>query len=81
MGLVIGLLLAAMREASNSVLKSLKDVRAYTELPILGSIPLVETDVATRRRKRRTGLAWTMACLAGVAAISACVAYYYTTKI
>ena len=39
-------------------LKNLKDVRAYTQMSILGSIPLLENDFVVRRRKRL--------CLAGL---------------
>ena len=40
MGFVIGLFLAGAREAKDTSLKNLKDVRAYTQLTILGSVPL-----------------------------------------
>ena len=40
MGLVLGLFLAGAREAKDTSLKNLKDVRAYTQLTILGSVPL-----------------------------------------
>ena len=39
MGLVLGLFLAGAREAKDTSLKNLKDVRAYTQLTILGSVP------------------------------------------
>ena len=52
LGLVLGLCLAGAREVKDTALKNLKDVRAYTQLPVLGSIPLLENDLVVRRRKR-----------------------------
>ena len=66
LGLVIGLVLAGAREAKDTSLKNLKDVRAYTQLTILGSVPLLENDLVVRRRKRLTWLAWSTACLVGI---------------
>jgi succinoglycan biosynthesis transport protein ExoP len=80
-GLAIGLCLAAAREVKDSSLKNLKDVRAYTQLPVLGSVPLLENDVVVRRRKRLSWLAWSTACLVGVVIMSSSVVYYYATKL
>ena len=41
-GLGLGILLAAAHEVRNTSLKNLKDVRAYTNVPVLSSIPLLE---------------------------------------
>ena len=60
-GLVLGLLLAGAREMKDTSLKNLKDVRAYTQLPILGSIPLLENDLVVKRRRRITWLGWSIA--------------------
>ncbi len=76
-GLVIGILLAGAREVKDTSLKNLKDVRAYTQLPILGSVPLLENDLVVRRRRRLAWLGWAAACLAGVAIMSGSVIYYY----
>ncbi len=81
LGLVVGLLLAGAREVKNTALKNLKDVRAYTQLQILGSIPLLENDLVVRRRRRLGWLAWSTACLVGVVVMSSSVAYYYATKL
>jgi len=81
MGLMIGLFFAAVREARNTALKSLKDLVVYTELPILGNIPLVETDGAVRRRKRRAWLAWSAACSLGFLVMSSSIFYYLATKV
>lgn len=80
-GLVIGLCLAGAREMKDTSLKNLKDVRAYTQLPVLGSVPLLENDVVVRRRKRLSWLAWSTAGLVGVVIMSSSVVYYYATKL
>jgi len=79
-GLILGLFLAGAREVKDSSLKNLKDVRVYTQLPILGSIPLLENDLVVRRRRRLAWLAWSTACLVGVTIMSSSVVYYYATK-
>jgi len=80
-GLIFGLCLAAAREMQDTALKNLRDVRAYTQLPVLGSIPLLENDLVSRRRKHLAWLAWSTACLVGVIVISSSVAYYFATKL
>jgi uncharacterized protein involved in exopolysaccharide biosynthesis len=80
-GLILGLLLAGAREVKNTSLKNLKDVRAYTQLPVLGSIPLLENDLVVRRSRRLAWLAWSTACLVGIVIMSSSVVYYYNTKI
>jgi uncharacterized protein involved in exopolysaccharide biosynthesis len=80
-GLMLGLCLAGAREVKDTALKNLKDVRAYTQLPVLGSIPLLENDVVVRRRRRLGWLAWSTACLVGVVIMSSSVVYYYATKL
>lgn len=80
-GLVIGLCLAGVREVKDTALKNLKDVRAYTQLPVLGSIPLLENDLVVRRRKRLAWLAWSTACLVGMVIMSSSVVYYFATRI
>ena len=79
-GLLLGLLLAGGREVKDTSLKNLKDVRTYTQLTILGCIPLLENDLVVRRRQRLSLLAWSTACLVGMVVASASVYYYYSTK-
>ena len=79
-GILVGLLLAGAREVKDTSLKNLKDVRAYTQLTILGCIPLLENDLVVRRRRRLSLLAWSTACLVGTVVASASVYYYYSTK-
>ncbi len=76
-GVVLGLILVAAREIKNTSLKNLKDARLYTNLAILGSIPLIENDAIVRRRNRAMWLGWTGATLAGLAIMAASVARYY----
>lgn len=80
-GLIIGATLAGAREAKDTSLKNLKDVRAYTQLTILGSVPLLENDLVVRRRKRLSWLAWSTACLVGILIMTGAVFYYYATKV
>lgn len=80
MGLLLGLVLAGAREMKDTSLKNLKDVRAYTHMSILGSIPLLENDFVVRRRRRVAWLGWTAACLAAAVLMAGSVAYYFATK-
>lgn len=80
-GLLLGIVIAGALEMKDSSLKNLKDVRAYTQMPILGSIPLLENDFVVRRRKRLAWLGWTTASLAAVVIMSGSVVYYYVTKV
>lgn len=79
-GLVLGLFIAGAREMRDSTLKNLKDVRTYTKLTILGSVPLIENDLVVRRRRRLGWLAWSTACLAGVAIMAGSIYFYYANK-
>ncbi len=81
LGLILGLVLAGVREVKDTSLKNLKDVRAYTRLQVLGSIPLLENDLVVRRRRRLGWLAWSTACLVGIVIMASSVAYYYQTKL
>jgi uncharacterized protein involved in exopolysaccharide biosynthesis len=76
MGLMIGLVMAGAKEAKDTSLKNLKDVRAYTNLPVLSSIPLLENGLLVRRKRRLFWLAWTTAIILGSAAMFASMFYY-----
>jgi polysaccharide chain length determinant protein (PEP-CTERM system associated) len=80
-GLLLGMVIAGVREVKDSSLKNLKDVRAYTQLPILGSVPLLENDLVVSRRRRLGWFGWSLACLTGVAVMSGSIIYYYVTKV
>ncbi len=80
-GLVLGGLLVFAREVKDTSLKTLKDVRAYTRLAVLGSVPLLETDQVVMRRRRLAWLAWSAACLLSVLVMASAVYYYYATKV
>ena len=61
----------------DSSLKNLKDVRAYTQLTVLGSIPLLENDLVVRRRRRLGWLAWSTACIIGAVIMTGSMYFYY----
>jgi uncharacterized protein involved in exopolysaccharide biosynthesis len=77
LGLMVGLVLAGAKEMKNTSLKNLKDVRAYTNLPILSSIPLLENALLLRRKRRLFWLAWTSAFIVGLVCISASMYYHF----
>ncbi|HEY3826581.1 MAG TPA: Wzz/FepE/Etk N-terminal domain-containing protein [Bryobacteraceae bacterium] len=76
---ILGLAFAGVREAKDTSLKNLKDVRAYTNLPVLSSIPLLENTLLVRRKRRVAYLAWSAAVIVGMLAVSASFYYYSTT--
>jgi len=80
LGLLLGIFVAGGRELKDSSLKSLKDARAYTNLPVLGTVPLLENDLVVRRKRRLVWLSWSAASLAGIAAMAGSVYYYYAGK-
>ena len=80
-GMVLGGLLVFAREVKDTSLKTLKDVRAYTKLAVLGSVPLLENDQVVIRRRRLAWLAWTTACMFSVLIMAGAVYYYYATKV
>ncbi len=77
LGLMLGIVLAGAKEMKNTSLKNLKDVRAYTNLPVLSSIPLLENALLVRRKRRLLWLAWSSAIIVGSIAMSAAAYYYY----
>jgi uncharacterized protein involved in exopolysaccharide biosynthesis len=80
LGLGVGIMLAAAQEIRNTSLKNLKDVRAYTNLPVLSSIPLLENALLVRRKRRLVWLAWSTAILIGFILMSGS-AYYHLSGI
>jgi polysaccharide chain length determinant protein (PEP-CTERM system associated) len=76
-GLMIGIVLAGAKEMKNTALKNLKDVRAYTNLPVLSSIPLLENALLVRRKRRLLWLAWSSAVIVGSIAMSGAAYYYF----
>ncbi|HEY6341455.1 MAG TPA: hypothetical protein VIY49_08190 [Bryobacteraceae bacterium] len=80
-GLLIGFAFAGAREMKDTSLKNLKDVRAYTQMSILGSIPLLENNLVVRRRRRLAWLGWTTACLFSAVAVSAAVVYHWVGNV
>ena len=79
-GLVLGLMIVAIREVKDTSLKNLKDARLYTQLTILGSVPLLENDLIVQRRKQMMWVGWATATIAGLAIMGVTIAHYYLTK-
>jgi succinoglycan biosynthesis transport protein ExoP len=77
-GLFLGIVMAGAKEMKNTSLKNLKDVRAYTNLPVLSSIPLLENALLVRRKRRLFWVAWSSAFVFGSIAVLASVYYYYS---
>ena len=80
LGLILGISIAGFREMKDTSLKNLKDVRAYTQMSILGSVPLLENDFVVRRRRRLSWLSWSTACLGAAVVMSGSVVYYYVSR-
>jgi succinoglycan biosynthesis transport protein ExoP len=80
LGLMVGVVLAGAKEMKNTALKNLKDVRAYTNLPVLSSVPLLENALLVRRKRRLLWLAWSSAIVVGSVAMSAAAYYYYSGR-
>jgi hypothetical protein len=76
-GLLLGVVLAGAKEMKNTSLKNLKDVRAYTNLPVLSSVPLLENALLIRRKRRLLWLAWSSAVIIGSVAMCGSAYYYY----
>src|SRR5207344_2039855 len=79
-GLMIGIVLAGGKEMKNTSLKNLKDVRAYTNLPVLSSIPLLENALQVRRKRRLVGLAWSSAILLGISFMGGSMYFYMSSS-
>jgi uncharacterized protein involved in exopolysaccharide biosynthesis len=77
LGLMIGIVLAAAKEMRDTSLKNLKDVRAYTNLPVLSSIPLLENALLVRRKRRLFWLAWSSSFIVGCLAMTISVYYHF----
>ena len=80
LGLCFGVFMAGIKELKDTSLKNLKDVRAYTNLPVLSSIPLLENALLVRRKRRLFWLAWSTAIIIGTIAMSSSMYFYYFGK-
>jgi polysaccharide biosynthesis transport protein len=78
-GIGLGIMLAAAQEVRNTSLKNLKDVRAYTNMPVLSSIPLLENALLVRRKRRLVWLAWSSAVIVGLTLMSGSMYYYMSS--
>lgn len=77
LGLGAGIFLTGVKEVKDTSLKNLKDVRAYTNLPILSSIPLLENDLLVRRKRRLAYVGWSAAVILGMVAMCSSMYYHY----
>ncbi|MDR3702968.1 MAG: hypothetical protein P4L56_25200 [Candidatus Sulfopaludibacter sp.] len=77
LGMMAGVMLAGAREMKDTSLKNLKDVRTYTNLPVLSSIPLLENALLVRRKRRLFWLAWSSAFVIGSIAMSGAMYYHF----
>jgi polysaccharide biosynthesis transport protein len=80
LGLMLGVVLAGAKEMKDTSLKNLKDVRAYSQLPVLASVPLLENAAAVRHTRRMVWAAWIFALLSGIAAMGFAINHYYSGK-
>jgi polysaccharide chain length determinant protein (PEP-CTERM system associated) len=80
-GFFVGLILVAIREVKDTSLKSLKDARLYTQLAVLGSVPLLENDLVVQRRRQIAWVGWAAALTVGLAVMAGSVAHYYLSKV
>ena len=81
LGLLLGLSLAGLRELGQGAFRSVKDLSAYSEIPVLGSIPVQQAPSTVRRRKRAVWLKWSAAALAGIAIMGVSAAHYYLGRL
>ncbi len=80
-GLALGVVLAGAREVKNTSLKNLKDVRVYTNLPVLSSIPLLENGLLLRRKRRLVWVTWSSAIIIGCILMSGAIYYKYSISV
>lgn len=76
-GFMVGVVLAGVKELRDTSLKNLKDVRTYTQLPILSSIPLLENDLLVRRKRRLAYVGWSAAVIFGIVAMTGSMYYHF----
>ena len=79
-GLALGIAFIALREIRDTSLKNLKDARLYSQLSVLGSIPLLENDVVLQRRKQMMWVSWAAATIFGLAIMAGSVLHHYMKR-
>ena len=80
-GILIGFAMVTMRELKDNSIKTLKDIRTYTQFNVLGSIPLIENDLVVRRQRRLSVLGWSTACLVAVLVMAGSIYYHFSTQV
>ena len=81
LGLLLGASVAAFREAKDHALKGLKDIHAFTEIPVLGNIPVLQDLTTAKRHRRKIRWVWSAAGAAGAMAMAISVAYHFATRV
>jgi succinoglycan biosynthesis transport protein ExoP len=76
-GLMAGFAMAGAKEMKDTSLKNLKDVRAYTNLPVLSSIPLLENALLVRRKRRLAYVGWAVAVIIGLCGTAISLYYHF----
>ncbi len=77
-GMLIGVFIGGAREMQDTSIKNLKDARAYTNLAVLGTVPLLENDLVVRRKRRLVWAAWLATVILGLLMMAGSMYYYYT---
>jgi polysaccharide chain length determinant protein (PEP-CTERM system associated) len=77
-GLLVGVFIGGAREMQDTSIKNLKDARAYTNLAVLGTVPLLENDLVVRRKRRLAWAAWLATVILGLLMMAGSMYYYYT---
>src|SRR5579862_7284974 len=81
LGLMLGLCLAGIKEARSRALHTVKDVREYSQIAVLGDIPLFERAETVRSRRKQAWFAWAGGSLAAIVVMASSVGYYYAMRI
>ena len=76
LGLLLGAAIAAWREWSSDAIVSIRQLRALAPAGILGGIPLLEDELAVRRRRRAAAIGWASASLFSLVSIAGAVIYH-----
>ena len=76
LGLLLGAAIAAWRDWTNDAIVSIRQLRTLAPASVLGGIPLLEDELAVRRRRRAAVLSWASASLFSLVSIAGAVIYH-----
>ena len=77
LGLLLGGLLAALREWNGEAIHTIRQLRGLTPAQILGGIPLIEDELARRRRHRVAFIGWASASCLSLVSIAGAALYHH----